>query len=84
MRKVGSRIREKITLHGGHLKVCKGGRSIEDSKRPYEFKDEYWNDGDQIVTIGFKMEHSHLVYALETFLIRQLTPDRNFQQKYSR
>lgn len=71
-------------LHGDYLKVSEGGRGITDSERPYEFKDKLWDEVDKIFTLGFKMEHSHLAYALETFLIRNMKPIRNTVQKYPR
>ena len=66
-------------LHGKYLRVKEGGRSIEDLKRPYKLIDE-WKEVDQIITIGFKRENSYIAYALESYLITKLSPQRNMQK----
>lgn len=52
----------------------------EGSDKKYQPTDD-WKDVTSILTIGFGEKHYHLAAALEIFLIRELTPQRNSQHK---
>ena len=62
-----------------YMRVKKGGRSVPEVSRPYEFI-EQWADVDSLVTIGFDREEAYLAYALEVFLISSLDPKYNSQK----
>jgi hypothetical protein len=47
------------------------------SANSYKFRDNKWQDIEELRTIGFAPAHSYLSYALEVFLIGQLDPSFN-------